>query len=93
MLKSRSLDLAALATIVLVVSLQIRLGNATIPIPPTPTGFVAVTGPHGITVLVGPLGRTSTGGYERMVILPGQAPFMISTEPGVTPQEIANTYG
>jgi len=89
-LKSRSL---VLATIVLIVSLQTRLGNATVPISPTPPGFVAVTGPHGITVLIGPLGRTPTGGYQREVILPGQTAFMVSTEPGVTPQEIANTYG
>jgi len=44
-------------------------------------------------VLVGPLQISPTGGYEREVILPGQAPFMISTEPGVTPQEIADIYG
>ena len=90
-LKSRSL---VLVTIILLVALQIRLGNAAVPIPPTtPPGFVAVTGPHGITVLIGPLVSTPNGGYEREVILPGQASFMVSTEPGVTLQEIANTYG
>ena len=83
-----------LATIVLVIFLlQIRLGYASVPLPQIPPGFVELTGPRGITVLIGPLIRTTTGGYEREIILPGQQPFMVSTEPGVTPQEIANTYG
>ena len=82
----------ALGTLVLIVLLQIRLGYAKA-VPEIPAGFVAVTGPHGITVLVGPLEASPTGGYEREVILPGQPPFMVSTEPGVTPQQIANTYG
>jgi len=81
-----------LGTVVLIFLLQIRLGY-TAAIPELPPGFVAVKGPHGITVLVGPLQVSPTGGYEREVILPGQPPFMVSTEPGVTPQEIANTYG
>ena len=55
--------------------------------------FVEVQGPHGIIVLVGPLQVSPTGVYEREVILPGQPPFMVSTEPGVTPQEIADVYG
>ena len=83
-----------LGTILLVVLLEIRIGHATVSVPrPPPSGFVALTGPHGITVLVGPLQASSSGGYEREVIVPGQPPFMVSTEPGVTPQEIANTYG
>jgi len=28
-----------------------------------------------------------------MVIVPGHPAFWVSTEPGVTPQEIADTYG
>jgi hypothetical protein len=82
-----------LGTIVLILLLQIRLGYATTPLPRVPQDFVQVKGPHGITVLVGPLQVTPTGGYEREVIIPGQPPFMVSTEPGVTPQEIANIYG
>ena len=90
-----------LGTVVLMFLLQIRLGYSTaaypswytLPPPVVPPGFVAVTGPHGITVLVGPLQASPTGGYEREVIVPGQPPFMVSTEPGVTPQDIANTYG
>jgi len=82
-----------LGTIVLMFLLQIRLGYATVPPPPIPPGFVEVTGPSGVTILVGPLIRSSTGVYEREIIIPGQPPFMISTEPGVTPQEIANIYG
>jgi len=81
-----------LATIALVVLGQVRYAYAKA-IPELPPGFVQVKGPRGITVLVGPLQISPTGGYEREVILPGQAPFMISTEPGVTPQEIANIYG
>jgi len=80
-------------TIVLLFLLQIRLGYASVPLPQIPPGFVEVTGPRGITVLIGPLPRSPTGGYEREVILPGQPPFMVSTEPGVTPQEIAYIYG
>jgi hypothetical protein len=80
---------------------QIRLGHTVaastsmypIPHPVLPPGFVEVTGPHGITVLVGPLEVTPTGGYEREIILPGQPPFIINTEPGVTPQDIADVYG
>ena len=82
-----------LGTIVLLLLLQIRLGYASVPLPQIPPGFVEVTGPRGITVLIGPLLRSPTGGYEREVILPGQLPFMVSTEPGVTPQEIAYIYG
>jgi len=82
-----------LGTIVLLFLLQIRLGYASVPLPPIPPGFVEVTGPRGIIVLIGPLLRSPTGGYEREVILPGQPPFMVSTEPGVTPQEIAYIYG
>ena len=81
-----------LGTIVLIFILQIRLGYA-VSNPVIPRGFLELTGLHGITVLIGPLIRSPTGGYEREVILPGQQPFMVSTEPGVTPQEIANTYG
>ena len=90
MLESRRTLL--LGAIVLTILLQIRIAYATLP-PHIPTGFVALTGPHGLTVLVGPLQVSSTGGYEREVIIPGQPPFMVNTEPGVTPQEIANTYG
>jgi hypothetical protein len=99
MLKLRRI--LVLGTLVLMCLLEIRLGYSVAVYPSwyspppsvVPPGFVAVTGPHGITVLVGPLVATSTGGYEREVILPGQPPFMVSTEPGVTPQDIANTYG
>ena len=84
-------------TMVLIVLLQIRLGYAGVPLPPPqpviPPGFVEVTGPHGVTVLIGPLIRSPSGGYEREVILPGQPPFMVSTDPGVTPQDIADFYG
>ena len=81
-----------LGTIVLILLLQIRLGYAKA-VPELPPGFVEVKGPHGINVLVGTLQVSPTGGYEREVILPGKPPFMVSTEPGVTPQEIANLYG
>jgi hypothetical protein len=81
-----------LGTIVLIFLLQIRLGYTTA-LPLIPPGFVEVTGSHGITVLIGPLRGSPTGGYEREVILPGQPPFIVSTEPGVTPQEIADVYG
>ena len=67
-----------LGTILLIFLLQITLGYAIAP-PVIPPGFVVVTGPHGITVLVGPLQATPTGGYEREVIIPGKPPFMIST--------------
>jgi hypothetical protein len=77
---------------VLVFLLEIRLGYNQAP-PVVPPGFVEVTGPHGITVLIGPLLVSQTGGYEREVIIPGQPPFYVNTEPGVTPQEIANIYG
>ena len=82
----------ALGTLVIILLLQIRLGYAKAN-PEIPVGFVALTGPHGVTVLVGPLEASQVGGYEREVILPGQAPFWVSTEPGVTPQEIASIYG
>ena len=81
-----------LGTIVLIFLLQIRLGYA-VSNPVIPPGFVQLTGPHGISVIIGPLTRSPTGGYEREVILPGKPPFMVNTEPGVTPQEIANVYG
>jgi hypothetical protein len=82
-----------LGTIVLAFLLQIGLGYSIMPPPAIPSGFVEVIGPHGIAVLVGPLQVSPTGGYEREVILPGQPPFMVSTEPGVTPQQIAYVYG
>jgi hypothetical protein len=78
--------------VVLIFLLQIGQGY-TVTNPVIPPGFVAVTGSHGITVLVGPLRASPLGGYEREVIVPGRPPFMVSTEPGVTPQEIANVYG
>ena len=90
MLKARSTLI--LATIVLIFLLQVRAGY-TVTNPVIPPGFVAVTGPHGITVLVGPLRASPFGGYEREVIVPGRPPFMVNTEPGVTPREIANVYG
>jgi hypothetical protein len=80
-------------TIVLIFLLQIKLWHTTAQLSVIPPGFVEVTGPHGIIVLVGPLRDSTTGGYEREVILPGQLPFTVSTEPGVTPQEIADIYG
>jgi len=80
------------ATIVLIVLLQTRLGY-TSATPELPPGFVELKGPHGVAVIVGPLQASPTGGYEREVILPGKSPFMVSTEPGVTPQEIADVYG
>jgi len=73
--------------------LQVRLGSSSVPPLVVPPGFVEVTGPHGVTVLVGPLLVTPTGGYEREVIIPGRPPFYVSTEPDVTPQDIANIYG
>ena len=84
-----------LGTIMLAVLLQIRIGYAMVPIPvrQLPVGFVEATGLHGTTVLVGPLHVSSTGGFEREVIVHGQSPFMVSTEAGVTPQEIADIYG
>ena len=81
-----------LGTMALVFLLQIRVGTS-LAAPVIPPGFVQVTGPHGITVLVGPLRAAPTGGYEREIILPGQPPFIVNTEPGVTPQDIANIYG
>lgn len=83
----------ALGTVVLIFLLQIRTGYSIPPRPVTPPGFVGVMGPHGIIVLVGPLLVSPTGGYEREVIIPGHPPFYVSTEPGVTPQDIANIYG
>ena len=80
-------------TMVLIFLLQIRLGYTNAPLHVIPPGFVEVTGPHGVTVLVGPLLVSPTGGYEREVILPGQQPFYVNTEPGVTPQEIAYAFG
>ena len=83
-----------MGTAVLLILLQIRMGYASYTLPPVaPPGFVAVTGPHGVTILVGPLKLGPNGGYEREVIVPGRPPFMINTEPGVTPQDIANIYG
>ena len=84
-----------LGTIIVAVLLQIRIGYAMVPLPlrQLPPGFVEATGLHGTTVVVGPLQVSSSGGYEREVIIHGQSPFMVSTEAGVTPQEIANTYG
>jgi len=84
-----------LGIIIVAVLVQIRIGYAMVPLPPgqPPVGFVEVTGLQGTTVLVGPLQASSTGGYEREVIIQGQHPFMVSTEATVTPQEIANTYG
>lgn len=90
MLKSHST--LVLGTIVLLILFQIRLGY-TVSNPVILPGFVKLTGPHGISVVIGPLIRTPTGGYEREVVLPGQPAFMVNTEPGVTPQEIANVYG
>jgi len=80
-----------LGTIILVILFEIRIGAATQEV--IQPEFVSVTGPHGITVLVGPLIKTASGGYERVIIVNGQAPLTISTEPNVTPQEIANVYG
>ena len=78
--------------VVLIFLLQIGQGY-TVTNPVIPPGFVAVTGSHGITVLVGPLLVSPTGGYEREVIIPGRPPFYVSTDPGVTPQDIADIYG
>jgi len=78
---------------ILVLLIQTEPGYSAVWPPVIPTGFVEVTGPHGVIVLVGPLRASPTGGYEREVILPGRPPFMVSTEPGVTPQDIANIYG
>lgn len=84
-----------LGTMVLIFLLQVKSGYTLTPpvIPVIPPGFVEVTGPHGIIVLIGPLQTSPTGGYEREVIVPGKPPFMVSTDPGVTPQDIANIYG
>jgi len=82
-----------LGTVILALLLRSNVAYALTQPPVVPAGFVALTGPHGITVLVGPLRVTSTGGYEREVIIPGEPPFMINTEPGVTPQDIADIYG
>lgn len=84
-------------TVALIFLLQVKPGYSLTPVPvPAPVippGFVEVTGPHGITVLVGPLIVSPFGGYEREVIVPGRPPFMVSTEPGVTPQDVAKAYG
>ena len=95
----RTLVYGTMVLVVLTVVLQVRLvyASAQPPIVPNvpivPQGFVKVTGPRGITVLVGPLLVSPTGGYEREVIVPGRPPFYVNTEPGVTPQQIANIYG
>ena len=89
----KSCRISIFAVIVLMILLQLRVGYASAPTPAEPAGFVEVTGPNGITVFVGPLQTSPTGGYEREVIIPGRPPFMVSTEPGVTPQDIANIYG
>ena len=86
----RAVLLCAVALMFLV---EVRVGYSLAPPATIPPGFVEVTGPRGITVLVGPLQSSPNGGYEREVILPGKPPFMVSTEPGVTPQEIADIYG
>lgn len=83
--------LLLLGTFLLLVLFEIRIGAATQEV--IQPDFVSVTGPHGITVLVGPLIKSPNGGYTREIILPGQAPMLISTEPDVTPQEIAVIYG
>ncbi len=83
--------LIVLGTIILLILFEIRIGAATQEV--IQPDFVSVTGPHQITVLVGPLIRTPSGGYEREIIVNGQPPILISTEPIVTPQEIANIYG
>jgi hypothetical protein len=83
--------LIVLSTIILVILFEIRIGAATQEV--IQPEFVSVTGPHGVTVLVGPLIKTPNGGYERVIIVNGQTPMTISTEPNVTPQEIANVYG
>jgi hypothetical protein len=80
-------------TAVLMLLLQIGLGCTRASPLVVPPGFVEVTGPHGVTVLVGPLLVSPTGGYEREVIIPGRPPFYVSTDPGVTPQDIADIYG
>jgi len=82
----------AIGTLALILLLQVRLGYAKA-VPEIPAGFVPVTGRDGVTVLVGPLEASPFEGYERMVIVPGHPAFWVSTEPGVTPQEIADTYG
>jgi len=82
--------LIMLGTILLIL-LEIRIVAATQEV--VPPYFVSVTGPHGINVLIGPLVKTPSGGYEREIIVSGQPPFTISTEPNVTPQEIAIIYG
>ena len=83
--------LLLLGTFLLLILFEIRIGAATQEV--IQPDFVSVTGPHGITVLVGPLIKSPDGGYKREIILPGQAPMLINTEPDVTPQEIATIYG
>ena len=83
--------LILLGTIILLILFEIRIGAATQEV--IQPDFVSVTGLHGITVLVGPLVKTASGGYEREIIVNGQPSIMISTEPNVTPQDIANIYG
>jgi len=86
-----SSKLIVLGTIILLILFEIRIGAATQEV--IQPDFASVTGPHGITVLVGPLVKTPSSGYDREIIVNGQPPIMISTEPNVTPQEIANIYG
>jgi len=81
-----------LLTLASVALLQITLAYA-VTNPVVPPGFVELTGPHGLSVIIGPLIHLPNGGYEREVIIPGRQPFMVSTEPGVTPQEVADIYG
>jgi hypothetical protein len=83
--------LIVLGTVILLILLEIRIGAATQEV--IQPDFVSVTGPHRMTVLVGPLVKTPSGGYEREIIVNGQPPVMVSTEPNVTPQDIANIYG
>ena len=83
-----------LGTLMLMILLQVRTEYSSSTLPPVaPPGFVAVTGPHGVTILVGPLQSAPNGGYRREVIVPGRPPFMINTDAGVTPQDIADIYG
>ena len=83
--------LILLGTIILLILFEIRIGAATQEV--MQPDFVSVTGPHGITVLVGPLIETPSGVCEREIIVNGQPPIIISTEQNVTPQDVANIYG
>ena len=82
-----------LGSALLMILVQIGLGCTKAAVFVVPPGFVEVVGPHGIPVLVGPLLVSPSGGYEREVIVPGRPPFYVSTDPGVTPQDIADIYG